>query len=78
MEITNELTDEFLKKGGLSSRKENFETLWHWPDKMVEGSVREIDLRPGLKMVVVDCQPYGKPAIDMEMGAFPKSRILGF
>jgi AraC-like DNA-binding protein len=73
-ENINELTEEFLKKGGLSSRKENFETLWHWPDKIGEGSVREIDLRPGLKIVIVDCQPDGKLAIDMEIGASP----LGF
>ena len=71
MESINELTEEFLKKGGLSSQKENFETLWHWPDKMGRGSVREIDLRPGLKIVIVDCQPDGKLATDMEIGASP-------
>ena len=71
LEITNELTEEFLKKGGLSSRKENFETLWHWPNEAGKGSVREIDLRPGLKIVIVDCQPDGKLAIDMEIGASP-------
>jgi AraC-like DNA-binding protein len=70
-ENINELTEEFLKKGGLSSRKENLETLWHWPDKMGKGSVREIDLRPGLKMVIMDCKPDKNLLIDMEIEDSP-------
>ena len=70
-ENINELTQEFLKKGALSSQRKGFETLWCWPEEMGRGSVREIDLRPGLKMVIVDCQPVGKLAIDMEIGASP-------
>ena len=71
MENINELTDEFLKKGGLSSRKENFETLWCLTDEKGKGLVREINLRPGLKMVIVDCQPNKNLAIDMEIKDSP-------
>ena len=71
MENINELTEEFLKKGGLSSRKDNFETLWCLTDEKEKGSIREINLRAGLKMVIVDCQPDKNLAIDMEIKESP-------
>ena len=70
-ENINELTEEFLKKGGLSSRKENFETLWSWPNEAGEGSVREINLRAGLKMLIMDWQPDKNLAINMEIKDSP-------
>jgi len=70
-ENINELTREFLEKGALSSQRQGFETLWCWPEEMGRGTVREINLRPGLKMVVVDCQPGKNLAIDMEIGDSP-------
>lgn len=66
-ENINELTREFLKKGGLSSQRQGFETLWCLTDEKGKEMVREINLRPGLKMVVVDCQPDESLAMDMEM-----------
>lgn len=71
LEITNQLTEEFLKKGGLSSRKEKFETLWCLADEKGKGLVREINLRAGLKMVIVNCQPDKNLAIDMEIKESP-------
>jgi len=71
MKNINELTEEFFKKGGLSSRKENFETLWYLTDEKGKGSVREINLRPGLKMIIVNRQPDKNLAIDMYIKESP-------
>jgi hypothetical protein len=70
-ENINELTREFLKKGGLSSQRQGFETLWCLTDEKGREMVREINLRPGLKMVVVDCQPDEGLAMDMEIQDSP-------
>ncbi|RLA86994.1 MAG: hypothetical protein DRG58_11305 [Deltaproteobacteria bacterium] len=70
-ENINELTREFLKKGGLSSQRQGFETLWCLTDEKGRGTAREINLRPGLKMVVVDCQPDEGLAMDMEIQDSP-------
>ncbi len=67
----DELTREFFKKGGLSSQKQGFETIWRLPGENGRGTAREINLRAGLKIFIVDCQPNEKLAIDMEIGDSP-------
>ena len=58
VENTEEMIDAAAKLWGVSNRRNGFEKRLEFPDEIGKGSIREFELRPGLKIEIYDFQPH--------------------
>jgi hypothetical protein len=52
-----ELFGNFSNPNEFQNMEDGFEKYWEWPEEIGKGFVREIDIRPGLKLMIRDFQP---------------------
>ena len=69
----NALSEDVFHKWRLSKEVQPFENTWYFPNEKESGAVHEIDLQPGLQIVVMDLKPKEKLAMTLELEHAPLS-----
>lgn len=71
MQEKTQFFDEAWRKAGLLRHDNSLETLWKWPNEVGKRFMREIELRPGMKLVIFDFQPQENTVMRFEIEASP-------